>query len=163
LCFYKYVLLIINVFYLKARTRKPITNKRNHIFNDSKQRYGAPKSHHLLGVDGYRVILKRVQRLMKKANIRSITTKKFCPTPSKEKVIEHENILEQDFETTTINEKWAGNITYIHTLKHGWCYLASVLDLHTRKVVGYSFGRTITMEINQDRITKCIRNTAYWG
>jgi len=96
---------------------------------------------------GSQVSLKRVQGLMKKANIRSITTKKFRPTPSKEKIVEGENILERDFETTTINEKWAGDITYIHTLKHGWCYLASVLDLHTRKVVGYAFGRTMTTDL----------------
>lgn len=96
---------------------------------------------------GFQVSLKRVQRLMKKANIRSITTKKFRPTPSKEKIVERENILKRDFETTTMNEKWAGDITYIHTLKHGWCYLASVLDLHTRKVVGYAFGRTMTTDL----------------
>jgi len=54
---------------------------------------------------GFQVSLKRVQRLMKKANIRSITTKKFRPTPSKEKIVEREIILERDFETTTINEK----------------------------------------------------------
>lgn len=58
-----------------------------------------------------------MQRLMKKANIRSITTNKFRPTQSKEKVVERENILERDFKTTTINERWPGDITYIHTLK----------------------------------------------
>src|SRR5699024_10868930 len=118
-----------------------------HIFNDSKQRYGAPKIHHLIEMKGFQVSLKRVQRLMKKANIRSITAKKFRPTPSKEKIVERENILKRDFETTTINEKWAGDITYIHTLNHGWCYLTSVLDLHTRKVVGYAFGRTMTTDL----------------
>nr|WP_157065250.1 IS3 family transposase [Amphibacillus sediminis] len=124
-----------------------LTKEIIRIYADSKQRYGAPKIHHLLVVAGYRVSLKRVQRLMKKANIKSITTKKFRPTPSKEKVVERENILERDFETKTINEKWVGDITYIHTLKHGWCYLASVLDLHTRKIVGYSFGRTMTTDL----------------
>src|SRR5690625_2558053 len=93
------------------------------------------------------ISLKRVQRLMKEAGIRSITVKKFRPTPSKEKVEERENILKRDFSTTTINQKWVGDITYIHTLRDGWCYLASVLDLHTKKVIGYSFSRSMTIEL----------------
>ena len=56
----------------------------------------------------FHVSIKRVQRLMKKANIRSITVKKFRPTPGKEKIVERENILDRDFSTKTINEKWGG-------------------------------------------------------
>src|SRR5699024_5529363 len=73
--------------------------------------------------------------------------KKFRPTPSKEKVEERENIINRDFSTTTINQKWVGDITYIHTLRDGWCYLASVLDLHSRKVIGYSFSQSMTTEL----------------
>lgn len=51
-------------------------------------------------------------------------------------------------------EKWVGDIPYIHTLKHGWCYLASVMDLHSKKIVGYSFGRTMTTEL----IIKALEN-----
>jgi len=65
--------------------------------------------------------------------------------------------LERDFTTTTINEKWVGDITYIYTLKHGWCYLASVMDLHTRKIVGFSFGCTMTIEL----IIKALKNAYY--
>jgi len=70
---------------------------------------------------------------MKKADVRSITVKKFRPTPSKNKVVERENILERNFSTKRVNEKWVGDITHINTLKHGWCYLASVMNLHTKK------------------------------
>lgn len=91
---------------------------------------------------------------MKAAGIRSITVKKFRPTPSKEKVVERENILKRDFSTTTSNEKWVGDITYIYTLKDGWCYLASVMDLHSKKIIGYSFGRSMTTEL----VTKALEN-----
>src|SRR5690625_3788551 len=84
---------------------------------------------------------------MREAGIRSIVVKKFRPTPSKEKVVERENFLERDFSTQTINEKWVGDITYINTLRHGWCYLASVMDLHSKKIVGYSFSRTMSTEL----------------
>ena len=124
------------------------------IHQDSKQRYGAPKIHHLLVEEGYDVSIKRVQRLMKKAKIRSITVKKFRPNQSKATVVERENILERNFSTTTINEKWVGDITYIHTLRDGLCYFASVMDLHTKKIVGYSFSRTMTTEL----ITNALEN-----
>jgi len=61
--------------------------------------------------------------------------------------MERTNHLEQDFTTTTINEKWVADITYIHTLRDGWCYLASVLDLHSKKIVGYSFSRSMTTDL----------------
>ena len=58
-----------------------------------------------------------------------------------------DNLLKRDFTTQTINEKWVADITYIHTLKDGWCYLASVLDLHSKKIVGYSFSHSMTTEL----------------
>lgn len=109
------------------------------IHNESDKRYGAPKIHHLLNKEGLQVSLKRVQRLMKKANIRSITVKKFRPTSSKEKIVERENILDRDFSTKAMNEKWVGDITYIYTLRHGWCYLSSVMDLHTKRLLAIPF------------------------
>src|SRR5699024_9422063 len=97
------------------------------------------------------------QRLMREAGIRSITKKKFRPTPSKEHVVELENIIKRDFSTTTINEKWVADITYIHTFKDGWCYLASVMDLHSKKIVGYSFSRAMTTDL----VEKALDNAFY--
>lgn len=114
------------------------------IHEESKGRYGAPKIHHILTQEGFTASLNRVQRIMKEAGIRSTIVKKYRPTSSSAQVEERENLLEQDFETTTINEKWVADITYIHTLRDGWCYLASVLDLHTKKIVGYSFSKSMT-------------------
>lgn len=114
------------------------------IHAESKGRYGAPKIHHILTTEGFTASLNRIQRIMKEANIRSTIVKKYRPASSTGRVEERENLLEQDFETTTINEKWVADITYIHTLRDGWCYLASVLDLHTKKIVGYSFSKSMT-------------------
>jgi putative transposase len=114
------------------------------IHKESKGRYGAPKIHFLLLKEGFSVSLKRVQRLMRKANIYSITMKKFRPASNGESVETRKNVLQQDFRTSRLNEKWVADITYIHTLGDGWCYLASVLDLHSKKIVGYSFSRSMT-------------------
>ncbi|MBA4532968.1 IS3 family transposase, partial [Brevibacillus halotolerans] len=91
-----------------------------------KGRYGAPKIHYLLNREGFSISQKKVQRLMIKADIRSITRKKFRPQGSKDRVMERPNLLQQDFKTTSINEKWVADITYIHTLRDGWCYLANI-------------------------------------
>ena len=61
--------------------------------------------------------------------------------------MERKNLLDRDFSTTTINEKWVADITYIHTVRDGWCYLASVMDLHSKKIVGYSFSRSMTTDL----------------
>ena len=124
-----------------------LSEKIRAIHVESNARYGAPKIHQTLLRTGYAVSLKRVQRLMKKAGIHSITVKKFRPQANSVESISRENHLNQDFTTTTLNEKWVADITYIHTVKDGWCYLASVLDLHSRKVVGYSFSRSMTSEL----------------
>ena len=131
----------------RQEENQALTEKILLIYIESKARYGAPKIHQVLLKDGIKVSLKRVQRLMKKANLRSITTRKFRPQPSKEVILDRENILNQDFTTTTLNEKWVADITYIHTLKDGWCYLASVLDLYSKKIVGFSFSRSMTKEL----------------
>lgn len=131
----------------RDRENKELTEKITKIHIESKQRYGAPKIHQNLQKEGYSVSLKRVQRLMKRAGIRSIVVKKYRPYPSKQKIEERENLLDQDFSTNSINEKWVADITYINTLRDGWCYLASVLDLHSKKVVGYSFSKTMTTDL----------------
>ena len=139
-------------FHHKTKSNRAIENASIEkaiidIYNDSKKRYGAPKIHKSLLNSGISISLKRVQRMMKKLGIRSIVTKKFRPTVNNEKVVERINILKQDFTTTNINQKWAGDITYIHTQRDGWCYLAAVLDLCTKKVIGYSFSNTMDAEL----------------
>ena len=74
--------------------------------------------------------------------LRSITVRKYRPHSSNKKVIEGlENVLKRDFTTTTINEKWVGDITYIHTLKDGWCYLASVLIYILERLLATLWGK----------------------
>lgn len=150
------VLKVSRSSYYKYLTKTPspraIENKRFEdkilaIYKESKKRYGAPKIHNVLINDGDKISLKRVQRLMRKLSIRSIVIKKFRPHSSKTKVEEKENILDRDFSTTMLNEKWVTDITYINTIRHGWCYLASVMDLCTKKIIGYSFSKTMDTEV----------------
>src|SRR5699024_10765338 len=79
------------------KENQQLTNRIIEIYHESKRRYGAHKIHYLLNQEGYNVSLKRVQRLMKKVDIQSIIVTKFRPSPSKEKVVERDNLLQRDF------------------------------------------------------------------
>ncbi|WP_147589591.1 DDE-type integrase/transposase/recombinase [Clostridium paraputrificum] len=46
-----------------------------------------------------------------------------------------------------MNDKWVGDITYIHTLKDGWTYLASVMDLHSKKIINYAYGKSMATDL----------------
>ena len=85
---------------------------------------------------------------MKSGGLASIIQKKYTPyKQSKELVLDRDNILEQDFSTTSINQKWVSDITYIYVQKEGWCYLASVMDLHSKKIIGYHFSKQMTTDV----------------
>lgn len=84
---------------------------------------------------------------MASLGIRSIVTKKFRPYSNKRTYSEKPNLLNREFTADTINQKWCTDITYIHTIKDGWTYLASVMDLYSKKIIGYSYGTSMTAEL----------------
>lgn len=129
-----------------AVERKVLKQEIQSIYDDSNGIYGAPKIHKILS-EKFNVSIKRVQRIMRELGLKSVIVKKFKHHTTKIKIDDKDNILNQDFSTNTINEKWVGDITYIHTIKDGWCYLASVMDLHTKKIVGYAFDKNMTADL----------------
>ena len=114
------------------------------LYLDSKKRYGSPKITEKLNQRlDTPISIKRVQRLMNQLGIKSIVTRKFKHYPTEAVSTEGTNHLQQDFSTTSIHQKWVADITYIYTIHDGWTYLASVEDLHTRKIVGSAMSKTI--------------------
>ena len=75
---------------------------------------------------------------MRELQIRSIIVKKFRYHTEKITCDEKENLLNRDFITIAIHKKWCTDITYIYTKKDGWPYLASVIDLYSKKILGYA-------------------------
>ncbi|WP_253938342.1 DDE-type integrase/transposase/recombinase [Hahella sp. HN01] len=74
---------------------------------------------------------------MQRLDLRAKAARKFkATTHSRHSLPVAENLLQQDFNATEINQKWAGDITYLWT-EEGWLYLAVVLDLFSRKVIGW--------------------------
>ncbi|MBF8982608.1 DDE-type integrase/transposase/recombinase [Lutibacter sp. B2] len=84
---------------------------------------------------------------MTSMELRSIVVKKYRHYSSKTNILDRENILNQDFKSSTINEKWCTDITYIHTIKDGWTYLASVMDIYNKNIIGYAYGKSMTAEL----------------
>nr|WP_153385580.1 IS3 family transposase [Companilactobacillus halodurans] len=127
------------------------------IYQASDGIYGAPKIQFLLSRDyDLHVGLKRVQRLMLKNNLRSIVVKKYRPQTNNDVVYNRFNILAQDFSTTGANQKWVTDITYIYTVRDGWTYLASVMDLWSRRIIGYSYSTTMDAHL----VTTALGNAA---
>ena len=57
------------------------------------------------------------------------------------------NILKRNFDTEKSNEKWVSDITYIWTRKDGWCYLSSIMDLHSRRIISHKVGKFMEYKI----------------
>lgn len=109
------------------------------IFNDHKKRYGAVKIRHELAKEGVKVSIKKVNKIMKNNNLVCLHSKKFkvVTTNSKHSLPVADNKLNREFSATRPNQTWVADITYIKTLS-GWLYLAIVLDLFSRRIVGYA-------------------------
>ncbi len=117
------------------------------IHAGSRGTYGSPRVHAVLTGLGEECSKPRVARLMRKHEIRAKTKRKFkATTNSKHKLPVAENILNRDFDPKSPNQSWAGDITYLWT-QEGWLYLAVVIDLFSRKVVGWAMEPTLGREI----------------
>lgn len=100
--------------------------------------YGGPRVHRALRNSGTRVGKKRVARLMKDAGIAGKRRRKFCKTTdSKHPDPIAPNVLNREFDIALPNTAWVTDVTYVPTLQ-GWLYLAAILDLFSRRVVGWA-------------------------
>ena len=114
--------------------------------------YGAPKIHQDLVDDGVPCGKNRVARIMHKAGLRSRTRKKFkATTNSKHNLPVAPNLLNQNFKAEAADNVWVGDITYIWT-GEGWLYLAVLLDLYNREVVGWSASSRMTRQLAIDAL-----------
>jgi transposase InsO family protein len=113
------------------------------IYQYSKGRYGSPRITAELRSLGIFASRPRVARVMRRLNIKSIVRKKWIQTTdSKHQYLVSENILNRDFYTANIGEKWVSDLTYVRTMD-GWLYLTTVIDLADRKVIGWSISETM--------------------
>jgi putative transposase len=117
---------------------KRLLNKIELIHVNKKGRYGSPRIHAELKEQGESCSRKRVARIMKENSIQAKHKRKFkATTDSHHKFPIAPNLLEQNFTVSEPNRIWTADISYCWTLE-GWVYLAVVLDLYSRKIVGWA-------------------------
>ena len=116
-----------------------------HVENEA--RCGSPRIVNELRERGHEVGKHRVARLMRENGIWARMRRHFRhTTDSKHKLPVAPNLLDQNFTTTAPNQVWVGDITYIWTAE-GWCYLAVLLDLYSRRVVGWAMRKSLSREL----------------
>lgn len=107
-------------------------------FKASRRRYGSPRVHAELRATGHRVARKRIARLMRQDGLRARPRRRFVmTTQSKHKHAIAPNVVARKFEVSAPNQVWVSDLTYLRT-KTGFVYLAVVLDLFARRVVGWA-------------------------
>ena len=127
------------------------------VHAESRGTYGSPRVFEELKAQGIKACKNTVAKIMSKSEIRSKIVKRFVPntTDSKHAHPVAENELDQNFEAEAMNQKWVTDITYIET-EEGWLYLAGVLDLHSRKVVGWSMADHMKTELIEDALKMAV-------
>ena len=153
--------------YYQQRTNQPsarqasdadLTATITAIHAESKGRYGVPRIHATLLRRGQRVSKKRVAKLMRTAGLRGRTPKRWrkttVPDPAATVPVD---LIRRDFavDAAQINTRWCGDITYINTWQ-GWLYLATVLDLRSRRVVGYAMADHLRTDLIADALSNAV-------
>jgi putative transposase len=112
-----------------------------------RQAYGSPRITEELKSRGIPVSLERVKRLMRENGIRAKHKRRYkATTDSKHALPVAPNLLDRQFETSATDQVWTADITYIPT-REGWLYLAVLMDLYTRRIVGWSMDSRMTREL----------------
>ena len=125
-------------------------------YRGSRETYGAERVHHELVENGVEIGRHRVARLMRDNGLFPKRKQKFKKTTdSKHNKAVTSNLLDQDFSAQAPNEKWAGDISYIWTAQ-GWLYLAVILDLFSRRVVGWAAGPRMTSDLPLRALNRAI-------
>ena len=130
-----------------------LTGRIAEIHKDSLKTYGSPRVHAELRLeDGVRVARKRVERLMRAAGLSGQVRRRRGKTTIRvQGVRTAPDLVERDFNPTEPNRLWAADITYIRTWE-GWLYLASVMDLYSRRIVGWAIADHLRAELVVDAL-----------
>lgn len=127
--------------------------KVSHV--DSYRTYGARRVWHDLLAEGISCGLHRVERLMRTQGLRARPRRRGLPKDQGERSVIAGNVLDRQFTADRPNQKWVADFTYIWTAE-GWLYVAAVIDLFSRRVVGWSMSDTMTAPLVTDALIMAI-------
>ena len=142
----------------RVRNDAKLQEQVREVFDDNRQRYGSPRILRALQQEGITTSKRRVERALRSMGLyarprpRSRATTKSNPAHPVER-----NVLARDFTAERPNERWVTDITYIWT-DEGWCYLAAILDLYSRAVVGWALSTTLSTQLPLSALDSAIRS-----
>jgi transposase InsO family protein len=142
----------------RQRTDEELTEHIRQAHQASKGRYGAPRIHAELRRRGHRHGRKRVARLMRAAGLCGRTPRRFkrttVPDPA---AAARADLIRRDFavNAAAVNTRWCGDITYLPTWE-GWLYLATVIDIASRRVVGFALAERLRTSLVADALTNAV-------
>lgn len=124
-----------------------LLTKITSIHKASRNTYGSPRIHAELREDGETCSRKRIAKIMNEAGVVAKMKKRFkVTTRANPDAIPAPNILQQDFAAEKPNQRWVADFTYVST-QEGWLYVATVLDLFSRRIIGLSMSDRMTTEL----------------
>lgn len=126
------------------------------IHAESRRRYGSPRVHRELRARGQRVGRDRVARLMRTQGLRARAPRRFRTTTDSQHALPiAPNVLARRFTAPAPNTIWVTDMTYLWTLE-GWLYLVVILDLFSRRVVGWAMSERMTRQLTLDALTMAL-------
>jgi putative transposase len=127
------------------------------VFAQFRGRYGAPRVQRELAREGLDASRKRIARLMREAGLKAKGRRKYkATTDSDHSLPIAPNLLDRDFHAERPDTVWVSDITYIWT-RQGWMYLAAIIDLYSRKVVGWSLAERMTAALVCNALDTAVR------
>lgn len=126
-----------------------------HSFSLSDRTYGARRVWHDVLAQGQSCGLHRIERLMRALGLRSRPRRRGLPKDRGERSAVAANVLDRQFQADGPNQKWVADFTYIWTAE-GWLYTAAVLDLYSRRIVGWSMQESMTSQLVVDALMMAV-------
>ena len=123
----------------RSAANRALVDDIKRVHRDTRGRYGSPRIHVELKAQGRGASRGRIERLMRRHGIRAIMARprRVRTTDSRHDLPIAPNLLDRSFSATAPNQVWLADITYIET-DQGWLYLAAVMDLYSRRIVGWA-------------------------
>ena len=142
----------------RSDENRRFTNKIEAIFFANKTNYGSPRVHAVLRESGVKVNRKRVERLMREAGLVGKAARIYRRKALPEKFYTKMPNLKKDMAPPTETDRqWVGDLTYLK-VSGQWRYLAVVMDLYSRRIVGWSLGQNKTAELTRSAIRKALKH-----
>lgn len=136
-----------STYSVRHQRREQLKDKIRAIHAQSKQTYGSPRVAVQLHREGISVNIKTVAKIMQENDIRAKTKKKFKVTTTTTKTkTAAPNLVQQHFSAVRPNQLWTSDMTYIWT-REGWLYLAIILDVFARRIVGYAMNARLSASL----------------